>query len=101
MSWTELPSFDDVRAWLQRRAKITAEIRVLELRIQMREAETGLRNPRNTAIRVLGDEESRDLPTLREALVDKRNELDDVEADIKLFDYQKDVFKTLSYRERV
>jgi hypothetical protein len=99
MSWTNLPSYEDIAGLLRTRAAVTANIRVLELQIQIAEARISLEHPRNTAIRVVGNE-SHDILSLRDALIDRKNQLDELEAEIKLFDYQKDVFKTLSYRER-
>jgi len=101
--WSDLPSFDEVQELLKRRASISAEIRMLELRLQWKEAEISVEKPRNTSVRIIGyDDETREfMLTMREALATKRGELDVLDAELKLLDYRKDIFRALAYRERI
>lgn len=101
MSWTDTPNFDEVHDILKRRASLSGRIRITELNIQLLEAEIGLEKPRNTHIRFLGSDGNRErMQSLRVELVNLRNELDEVEAEIKFLDYRKDIFRAVAYRER-
>lgn len=103
MNWNELPGFEEVHDFLRKRAALSAEIRVLELKIKLLEAEISVQKPRNTAARVIGydDETGAAMREMRNCLAYKCGELDEVDAEIKFFDYRKDIIKTLAYRERM
>jgi hypothetical protein len=101
--WNDMPSFEEVGDTLKSKASLSAEIRVLELRIQILEAEITQERPRNTAVRIMGydQETSQSIRQLRAELADKRGQLDEVESKVKFLDYWKDMFKAVSYRERL
>jgi hypothetical protein len=101
--WNDMPSFEEVGDTLKSKASLSAEIRVLELRIQILEAEITQERPRNTAVRIIGydQETSQSIRQLRAELADKRGQLDEVESKVKFLYYLKDMFKAVSYRERL
>ncbi len=103
MSWNEAPGYEEVHDLMRRRAGVSAEVRSLELQVQITEALISLEKPRNTAARVVGyDDETRErMLKLRNDLTKKRSELDELDAEVKFLDYHKDIYKAISYRERM
>jgi hypothetical protein len=104
-TWKELPTADVVYGWLKRRAVVQANIRSLSLGISIEEARISMEKPRDKAVRVvgLGGIGGDDTPVirLRRELDAMQRELDDLDAEIKMFEFRKDVFKSLSFKERV
>lgn len=103
LDWADLPDITEVRDTMKRHAHIKAEIRLLELQLEMVQAEMAELKPRNTAVRVIGvDDASRNrLTTLRESVARAKNVLDDVAADLDFLEYRKEAAKIMSYKGRV
>lgn len=103
MSWRDAPSFEDVKGALQKRASLSAQIRVAEYELQEIQAQIAKVKPRDTASKIIGYDEhtKEELQGINHRLIDLRISLDEVEADIKFHDYWKDMFKAVSYREKL
>jgi hypothetical protein len=100
-TWKELPTSDVVYGWLKRRAVAAARARMLALDISIEEARITQEKPRDTAVRITGIGGTGPIQGMRRALAEAQAELDDIDADIKMFEFRRDVFKSLSFRERM
>lgn len=103
MNWNDAPNYEEVHDLMRHRARVSAEVRSLELQVQITEAMISIEKPRNTAARVVGyDDETRErILKLRNDLATKRSELDELDAEVKFSDYHRDMYKAISYRERM
>lgn len=100
-SWRSLPSADQVYGWLKLQSNLKAKIRSLKLEISIEEAKITRQKPRDTAVRVIGLEDNSAILYLRRELVHAESELDTVEAELRMFEFRRDVFRAISYKERV
>lgn len=102
MSWTDPPDHVSVYDALKRRAAIKGELEMLGFRLRIVQAEITKAKPRDTAVRVIGYDEatSKELYDIQYRMAELAGELELVEVDIKYNDYHRDMFKSLSFRER-
>lgn len=98
MNWSDVPDFTTVKDTLKKRASIKAELRIAELNLLIAESQYG--KPRNKASRLVGnnEDEQRILYNLNMHVIQLRNQLDDVDADVEILNYHKEIFKSLSYK---
>jgi hypothetical protein len=97
MRWSHPPDFERVYELYKKRSKVAAEVRMLELEIELQEKRIQRSHPRNTAIRFLGENE--ELVELRSRLVSLRREFDEVVAEIEFVEYWKDMFRSFVYMQ--
>jgi hypothetical protein len=101
-SWRSLPSADQVHGWLRLQSQLKAKVRSIKLEIQLEEARIGKKKPRDTSARVIGvDEEQSPIVYLRKALLDAEANLDEIESELKMFEFRRDIFRALAYKERL
>lgn len=96
--WSQPPLYENVYKTLKQRAQIIAEIRILELEILIMETRIKKEKPRDTVTRMLGIND--ELIIMRKKLVELKNMLENVEAEIRFQEYHKDMFRALSYTQR-
>ena len=103
LTWNDLPDIDLIHGLLTKRAQLRALIRWIELRLKTVEAQISIRAPRNTAARVVGidEETTNSLNVLNEELLDTKQQLDTIEAELEFFEWQKEIYKANSFRGRV
>ena len=105
-TWRELPTADFIYKALQHRAVLQAKVRALALEIQIEEAHITQKKPRDKAVRFVGIEDAEHnhppyILDLRRELIKTQADLDMLEAEVKMFEFRKDVFKSLSFKERL
>lgn len=102
MSWSDPPELEEVRAAYRNEAAYTATLRALELRLTILQARISRVTPRNTAVRVVGnnDADRDELQGLYNDIEHQRKLLDETKAEVKFLEFRLEMFKAISYRTR-
>ena len=102
MRWDELPEIEEVRRELLALADAKAHLRMCELELTIAQALIAKAAPRNTAARIIGvDDATREkLLQLHSQVIDAKNQLDRIQADVDFSEYRKDACKITSYKGR-
>lgn len=100
-AWNQ-PNAEDVQEALTQRATAKAEVRIAELNLEIFGAKMSKEKPRDTAVRVIGVDETtfQESLGLRKALLEARAKLDRFEAAVEYLQYAKEMYKAQSYNGR-
>lgn len=106
MSWTNPPDFDEVRDTLTTLSRKRTELRAAELELQVAQVKVNNSKPGRKAaadIKLVGYDDNTEamLANLRSTTEGLRASVEELEANVKFFEYWKEMFKALSYRGRV
>src|SRR5258706_7209422 len=103
MSWSEAPVCEDVQIMLRDLAQARAQLRLEELRLEILKARMDKVRPRTPHVRIIGvDADSEiELATLQFSVAEFKGIVDRLEADAKFHEYRRDMYRALSYRERL
>lgn len=103
MSWSELPDIEDVRTALNDLIIAKFNLRMDELRLSILQAQIAQKSPRNAAAKVVGtnEEERLELLQLQTAIIERKEQVEQLESDVDFNDTRVDVYKALAYKGRV
>lgn len=102
MNWDDIPGAEEVESALNDLARKRAELRVAELELEIAQSEVSVLAPRNKAARIIGvDAESRQkLYALQLSVLERKEAVEQAEAQVSLNKHRIDMAKSLSYRGR-